>query len=387
MTKYKIPVYSVVAILGVSLLLLPLFTHNYVYLNIVMGGDTTKIFIPLMNMASDGGSLVNVIGKSPYLGLGLVMWALGIINTVLQVNPGLLFYFYSMAVFVGAGVTLFYFGKMFGGVRTGWLVLIMALLCNATIMALLTTGSTVSIINVYIILLWALMFLVKWFHQHRWYWLVLSIGLLSLFLVVHPTGAYLPFAIGLFMVCLLAWQRIKKQSLLNWRYAIAGLVALVVSVYVTWWSANDINVRGVMGSASGLFDGNYGATSQGFFTDNYLGYLWQFIRLSFISVPVIVGILAIVAWYREKQTVAFDTSTTLVLLALSCLWAVLIGVSMLRLTSIPERQTLDASTALAIMVAIVLGKLIQQKNLLWLKLDAYALMIFGSLLTLQAWVV
>jgi len=92
-------------------------------------------------------------------------------------------------------------------------------------------------------------------------------------------------------------------------------------------------------------------------------------------------------WLQNKRRIKLDAVSKVTLAILVSLLIVLLGASGLQATVLPERQILDASTFMAIIIAILLAQLIKYPRLQWLKMSSYALMALGSLVTIQGWVV
>jgi len=369
MEQKKKIIYFAIILVSLVILFVPLITHNHIYQGVALGRDTEKTFIPFMNSATEGASLVELVQRSPYLGLAVTMWCLGIINKVLHMDPGLLFFLYSSLILIGVALTMYYLGKLVGGVRTGWIVMVMGLLCSTSVFALYSVGCIVNIINVYIVFLWAVMLLAKWRERHKWYWLVSGVALLALFTVWHPTGAYLPFTVAILLVGLMiSWLITKKK--VNWIYICTIIIGLLGSSFLVWHNVEAINVNAV-----------------GFGGDTYIGYLLHFFHVFLVPAPTVISIMVIVALWRCKRTVTFNGVTKDILAVLVCLLVLLVVTALLRVTVLPGRQIVDASGVLAIITGIVLGRLVVEKNLYWLKLISYALMIVASLITLWAWVI
>jgi hypothetical protein len=359
-------IYIGIILVVVLIMLTPMFTKNHIYQGVALGGDTRQTFIPLMNMATNGGSFIEMNQLSPYLGLTLLMWCVGVLNRVLNMNPEILFYLYSLVVLFGAGVTLYYLGKMVAGARGGWIVLIMGMLANTSILALYTWGCTINILNVYIILLWSMMLFVRWFQIHKWYWLISAIILCGLFTILHPTGLYLPFAVTVFIMGLVIWAWIVKKKI-NWWHGAILFVFCIGGFCLTW------RYMGAVGlGMHNMIDWDY---------------IIKYFRLLLLPIPAVIGIMVLIAWWKNKKHIEFNVTTKLLLAILASLFVVVAGASLLQATILPERQILDASAIMAIMIAIVLATLLKNKELEWLKVGSYALVSLGGLVTIHGWLV
>lgn len=362
-------VYIAIIVIAIAIMLVPLFTKNHIYQGVALGGDTKNTFIPLINLAMSGESLLNMVETTFYPGLGITMWALGNVNKLLNMNPELLFYLYSALILFIAGITLYYLGKFAGGKRVGWLVLVMGMLCSTTILALFSWACIVNIINVYILFLWGVALVARWDKYRKWYYLLSGMVLLITFSLLHPTGVYLPLSIIVALCGLIVWATIKEKNI-QWRYIIIGGLLFVVSIYPALFNINRISLNPSLETTS----------------IGYGDYFIQFLRLFFAPIPTVIAILVGVAYLRNRRSIQLSRQMKFMLLVLASLLVVLDGAAILRVTSMLERQILDASAIFTIIVALLLSQLIKNKELEWLRVSSYALISLGSLVTIMAWV-
>lgn len=376
MAQNKKVIHLGICIIGIAVLLVPLFTKNHIYQGVALGGDTKQTFLPIMISATNGVSLIDisrqVLSDSLYLGLGLTMWGVGTFNRLFHIEPSTLFYLYSILVLFVVGVTFYYLGKFVGSVRTGWILVVIGLLCSTSILALYSWGCIVNVINVYIILPWAIMLLVRWYENHKWYWFAIGIILLFCFLLFHDTGIYLPFMAIIFYFGIIAYH-IKSGEIMRWWWHVpVFIIAIAGSLYLTlaWASMARFSI--------------------GITHSNYIEYLLTFIRLLFIPIPTVIGIIVVITYLINRADIEFNQVTKIVLAILGSLLLVLVGGIILRLDAIeaaPVRLALDASSIMAIITGIVLGRLLENKDLQFLKVSSYALLALGSLITLKGWLV
>lgn len=370
-SKSKKLIYIGIFVIGITLLMMPLITKNHIYQGVALGDDTMKCFIPMINSASDGNSMMSLSQYGGYVGLWAVMWVLGTMNRVLQINPAILFYLYSICVLMGASITLYYLGKFTVGVRGGWIVMVMGMLCSTSILALYTWGCTVNIINVYIFFLWGVILIGKWVERGKWHYLLLGLMLLAVFVMSHATGTYLALTMIVLLAGLAIWRVVFKGNIRK-RYIILCGVLLVGSFYPAW--------RNIGGISFGLVTGSSAIVG-------YWEYFLQFIRMLLAPIPIVIGILVVVAGWRYKRKLGLTIFTKVVLAVLFSLLAVLGGAAVLRMTALLERQILDASAIMAIIIAILLAHLVKRREFQWLRASSYALMALGGLITIHGWIV
>lgn len=371
----KLIVLSIILV-AIGIMLIPLFTKNHIYQGVALGVDTEEWFIPMMNMASNGASLNDLLHMPPYegqgldnnpfLGQALSFWILGKINILLQINPEILFFLFTLALLFCSGLTLYYLGKIINGERSGWIVMTMGLLVNTAVLALYTWGCFDNLLNLYIVFAWSLILWIKWYDLRRWYWLLGGLSLTVLFCILHPSGVYLPFTIAVLLSWVALWRLVKKEWLIPCRH-LALLSVVMVGAIILVYS----NVRWIGVGEHDIFS---------------LDYLSVFIRLLFAPVPTVIGLLVLFSWIKYRGEIWFNNAGAISLAVLGSLFIVLFVSSGLQISVSPERQILDATGIGAIIVAIMLGHMVEVRELDWLKLSSYALMALQGLITIMAWV-
>lgn len=364
-------IYIIIFIVSLVLLLVPLLTKNHIYEGVALGGDTARVFVPFIVSATEGSSLPEVISQGVAgglaLGITVVMWCLGVVNRVFQISPEILFYLYSTVALLGVGISLYYLGKLIDNKRTGWIVVVMSLLCGTSILTLYSVACILNIINLYIVFIWSIIFIVKWITGKEWYWLIAGILSSLLFIILHQTGIYLPLTIFVAVIGWVVWRIYKKRQF-KWWWVASALFILSVGLYISWGSIASVSP----------VNNNY--------LDPYSFYIVKAIRLFFVPVPTIIGILVGIAWWRHRKDIGWESPVLITLFILGSLLSVLVVASILRITVVAERQVVDATGILSIIIAIILGRLISEKGLYWLKFTAYSLMAMGSAVTILMWV-
>jgi len=388
---------------------IPLITRNHIYQGVALGGDTKTTFLPLIERATNGDSLLELAKDSLYPSLGISMWVLGVTNRAVHLNPEVLFYLYSLVVLFGVGVTLYYLGEMAGGYKVGWIMLALGLLCTTSILALYSYACLASILNVYIILMWAIISFSRWHTTRRILYLALGLILIALYSGLHPTSFYIPYVMGMLAILLFALLGLRKINLKNIGIYL-GIIITVIIINLTMshllmdrqltvlTSYVDAGVQNIIPSSQEVIVDTTTLPSPqepDITKPSYpspLQIIWANLRdtsgtfVQYLTpVTIVIGIFVAMGTYKARLWRYIKNWCPLILL--SCFAITLIGGSYIRATYLPERIILDASAMIAFIMAILLGELIKRKNLLWLKISSYVLMGFGTIQSLIRWVV
>lgn len=373
--------------LGLLLVSIPFLTHNHIYQSVALGGDT-KIFIQFMNDATNGASVLELLDRAIYPGEALTLWGLGIINKVINVNSQDLFFAYSLLVLIMASVSLYFLGRFVGGNRTGWLVVIMGLLCTTSVLGLYSYACLVNIINVYIILIWAIILMGYWYIKRKIIYMIFGVGLIGLFSYLHPTAFYIPFmaVVLIVMLRILAWKKkIEKKEY----YQYLGVIAIILGVNlgISLATQGDKLLEfwqlGSPAMASSILIGNSNVIQ------NYstLGERLSSFFIQYLTpITMILGGLVIAGLYFARRTFNANKRLIYILVVLGSLAVVLIGGSIIGTVGLPERLMIDATTMLAVIIAVLFGKLIEDDKNNWLKISGYTVAGFGGVFALVGWV-
>lgn len=347
------------------ILLIPLIKHNGIYESVTLSPDMINSFKPAMYRVAGGMPFDKFIHTSPYLGHALTMWVLGKIVHISNAQPEYVYMVYSLIVLFCAGITLYYLGKMVGGARVGWLVLVFALLCNTSILGLFSYACIFNIINVYILFLWAVIFVIKWRESKQYYWLLLSFLLLSLFAVLHPSGMYLPSAVVVLSVGCIVWQLLHHNPISR-KYIGVPVLLIIAMIICIWNNAN-------------LISWNIGSWKE------YGQYLIAFARFILQPITTVICVLVLVGYIGNRKRFQVNSSTKWAVVLLGSVVVALLGASILKVVYYTDRLMVDAGAFVSIIAAIILGRLVILDNTKWLKVSSYSLLSLGSLITLRAW--
>lgn len=197
-----------VLVIGVAVMLVPLANHAHIYQTLTESSDI-KAHSEMVRIIADNQQLgVNIypmmyiqrgalskfgdIASSGQGQKGVILypaqylfgWVFGQADKVLHVNPQTVMLWFMFLTLAGVALTLYVFGRMIND--SGWLLLLIPLLCTTAILGLFAYGVVYSIFNMYIVLLWAILFMVKGLETRKIKWFTAGTVAFVLFLVLHP---------------------------------------------------------------------------------------------------------------------------------------------------------------------------------------------------------
>lgn len=333
---------------GILVAFIPVFTKNHIY-NQIYYGEDTKVFARWITEVANGTNPLDL--AATYFGQNLIFGFLGLINRVIHVNPTGLFTIFIFCVLVGVGVSLYWFGRILGGERTGWLTLTIGMLSTTAILGLFSYGIAIGILNMYVILPWMIICGVKAQTQYKWHWLVLLMVFCTMMAALHASGLYVVAALAVYGIM---WNRQSKYA------AIIGVGILIpMALFNTdlkWitWERPDLAL--------------------------YPAYFWGFIR-DFLGIPTtILGLITFIGLAKTKLNLTPRMRYGLMMVG--SLAVVLSIGSILRVTQWPERIMLDLASIMAILIALFFGEILKTRK--WQL--AYIPIALGGFMTLGSWV-
>lgn len=363
---------------GIGLMIVPAITHNHIYEVFI-----TQTDLPYHRGIIDAVTNGRPIGDTNYLGEAIIGWILGLVSRLLHLDPQLLFVSFLFLSFLAVGVTLYYFGKLIGGVITAWFMLIIGCLCTTSIPTLFSWGTVYSAINMYLILPWAIVLLALWYSRRKLVYLFGGLALLVVFSGFHLTSLYLPYAVGVFLSGFVIWGIVKKKKRQD--MVLYGGIALAVLVL------NIVIALLVFQPQAISYLNESGKTSMGVMisqTRNVWQFIYQFLNVYLRPATTVIGIICLGSLIYYRKRITFSPTVKAALPMLGALAFVLVVSVVLNFSPDINRQQVDAAGMIALMVAILLGELFKIKSLNWgLKTVCYAVMAVGSLNTILVWVI
>jgi len=313
----------------------------------------------------DGKSLPWIV----YVGEVVVGYPLAGIVKVTGVDVRTVYVWFNFIALIGAALSLFFVTRKLVGKTASWLSIPITMFCSVSLLAQFTSGIIFNVINMYIILPWALYFVVKWITKKRWPYLLSSIIMLGVFFIFHATGIYLPFGMGLFFALAIIY-RIFKGRYASFKPIMMLCVPLVVIGAIL--ATKYLPMLKFMGSDMGM---DYNTVS-----------LFQFVRLNLGYVTTGLLCLAGYGYITVRKQIQLSTETKLFGLLLLCFVLPLSVGMFLNISASSARMALDLASIIALLVACMLGVLIERKRG-WLRDATIYLTIAGVVITLFSWLI
>jgi len=363
--------YIILLVIMVVVLIMPMLTHNSV--------------VQSVEASSDMGMHLGVIygeNHSGYYGaviLGYILRPIfnsGSLDTV--------YLWFNFMVLIAVALGLIYITRRLVNKEASMLVVPVVLFCTTGILALFKYGVIFNIINMYLVLLFALYFTVKWFVGGKYWNAIVAVALFALFSVTHYTSLYLPYVIGLAVVLSVAYViSIKKSKYLK-KIIPFGAVVISLNLVLSFMFINETGEYHQQAipflwipktaEASSLVPASY---------DISIGSLFLH-HLSLIT----IGILAIsaVGFFLWRKEVVLSQSSKLFLFILGCFIVVLSYGVVMGVVDDINRIAIDLATIIAIFTACVVGVLLKVRACKWTSLMLVAIVAIGAVPNIIAWV-
>lgn len=371
-----------VSLAGLLLLVSPLLTKNHIYTKIISGGDFAS-HLRAITAVANGDSPAYV----PYLGESIFARVLGWISLLFHIEPTTVFWGFLIISILAIGFSMFNFGKLLGGTSTAWLALLITMLCTTTILEYYSGAIIYSVINMFLILPWAIMAISYWYAYKKKVYLICGLASFALFSGFHLTSLYLPYWAAAFLAALTVWGLIKKNI---WDQILKASLLIItilgINLIITQLSFKPTTL-------SFLNDGGGERLTIAInrLNWNYLTLAWDYIYYTIMRyiklATFIIGFfsLPLLLYYRKKVFLNLETQITL--FALTIIGGVLLVGAVLKFSPNPDRQQLDSAGIIAMIVAILLGQLlkIEFTGRKLLAFISVGIIVAGSFSTIQNW--
>lgn len=311
----------------------------------------------------------------------IVGYPLGLIQRLTGIDATTLFLTFSFLSLIAVGITLYFVFSRLAGKLTGYLTVLVAMLCTQCILAFFSYGTVFNMINIYIILPWIMFFAIRWLTGNKAKYLIATVLLCVFHSIFHPTAFYLALAVGLLAVVLLVAQTARwirrrrfgdpRPLLLCTGLLGTGVLSLWLFFHGFWKLIGDV-FRSVAVGGGGY--SIYTPLSFGNFVENFLE-----------PITAVLAVIAVAGLILYRKTLSFKPEVKMMLVILGSLAVVLCVGTFTSLTADPVRMALDFGSILAIMVAVVIGILLEKKEHMWLPAGCYCIMACGAMITLLPW--
>lgn len=363
------------------IIIAPPLVYGYIY---PTTGDDSAMHLRVIDVVSRGETT-----NFAYFGQAVTAHSISALNKWFGVSVDDLFLWFNYLALVAIGATLYYVLTKLVNRWAALLVIPLAIFCTQSILKVFQCGTIFHIINMYVILPLAIYFMVKWLTGDKVYQAVISLGLFSLFSVFHTTALYLPFAIGLFFVLIIAYKLLKRNR--NKLIKIVGFGTTVIGLnLVLSWPLLPSSQKVISEASKSVVDAGKSIVGLPAATPIYdipklhptiAGFLASY--LGFITLFVLAFSIAVLIAQRGK--IKWSPTTKLLITSLVCFVLVLTPIIFMGLGPDPIRLALDLATIIAIITACLVGMTltVNKKRLI---VPIYSLLILvGVLPSLMGW--
>lgn len=360
------------------IILSPLLTKGSIYKHIV-GYDQPRSdfgdYTALVNKLANGGQVQDWL----YPARAILAYPLNWLNKATGINIDTMYIWFC---FLGLLATSFVIYKVimhFTGRQSAWLAVLIGIFCSTGILAMFRFGMIMSIINVYIFLLSAVVFGVSWLTDKKKWQLICCIVSIILFSSFHLTALYFPY-IALFLIAItLAIGITKKVKVTSPVLLLSGL--LLINLITSYFSFPDsmVILNGMAGknTASVLTNG-----SSVYLSNSPLSLL--FFSLNYLSISTF-GLAILAAVGIVKYNIITSKKLQVFLVTLLGI-AIVLGIGTFApFSPEPVRTATDFASILAIIIAIMIGLLMNRKGRIWLKVPVAMLIAIGVITNISIW--
>lgn len=338
MTKRKILVAVAIAIL----LVMPMLLQNHIVNTIRVSSD----------MEAHLGVISGSNGYS-YYGQVILAWLL----KPFVDNPHLpsIYLWLNFVAILGVAATLYYVTKELVNENSAMLVVLVTLFCATGIFALFQYGVIFNIVNMYIILPFAVLFAVWWLTKGKW-WIYPSVALFALFSVFHYSALYLPYIVGVSLAVFLVYSLVKKRHQPLKKAIPFGVGLIMMNIYLSGLAINSAGSMQQQTTSSVVEKISPAAASSvapqpPVVSVSSLELVYNHLTIMTVSLAIL-AILGVIIWHK-KFNVNNGGKVTAALIV--CAIISLFGGLLLLAISDFNRIALDLSSLIAIATAVFLG--------------------------------
>jgi len=354
-----------IAVALVVLFIMPIFLQNEIVQTIEKSSDM-KSHLRVIEAINNGEEIAVL-----YYGQVILAY---IMKPIADSEHIAKFYlWFNFAVLIASAFSIYYVTKKLTGKEAALLVIPLAFFCTTGIFALFKYGVIFNIINMYIILPFAIYFAVKWIDDKKWQYSIPAVMLFALFCSLHYTALYLPYAIGCSLAIYAIYAIAKHKWGIIMKYIVpcgVGLVALKILL--------SINFLGIAGN---LPDSTYQLLP-------IVNFMSLLLLVDHASIVIAIILFLLVCFFRitYRSVLKADKRTMILYIILAGFIVSLFGGLITLATPDFNRIAIDLATMMAIAVACILGGIIRQgKNHAFSKVVVIMLAL-GSVPSIITWV-
>ncbi len=370
-------------LIGLGILLTPLFTRNHVYQKLITSPDGLVHTQDVEAFAN--GSTTKIL----YPAQAIFGFILSRIVEITHLSSASVFIGFMVTALVGAGFTLYYVFSSLAGKVTGYLAVLLGVFRTNALLALFAYGVAYSLIDMYIVLPFTLYFLVKWLADRKKRYLYFGLLLVALFSSLHVVSIYVPFVVISLLAVMSVYKIITNKPVKM--FVITGLLVLLVNSAFSWAFMS----KQLIPLYKGLFNSVIMTVSDGEMWRVYLSNFIQ-VHLSPLVGVVVLLMLFVLIYYRWQ--LSFTPKVKYLLVICGAMGTLLIVGALLGASGViskteldlgqPFRVMLDGVTMLVLCVSVLLGQFwySSDSRLRWVKMMSLTLIGFSVFFTIVDWV-
>ena len=371
-----------------AIIMIPYLTKNHIYNNIIGYNEPRSDFrdyTALIGTWANGETIINTL----YPARIIVGYPMMLINKFSGINMDILYITFYFLGLVATGIAIFFIVSNICNEKAGWLALLISIFCTTGILAMFSYGMIMSILNVYVFLLTAILLAIKWLVNNKKRYLVLSLITFGIFSLFHLTSLYLPYLIGTIMLVVAIVWLVKRVNVT--RPIILLLVVMGLNLIISHYSfpqGTDLNkmilTNITVVTSEVVTNGATPIENIIHVSHSPLGI--TFFIFNYLSVATIgLATLAIIGLIKYRKSISLGKETKLFLIVLASL-ALILGIGTFSpLAPEPIRAATDFATVLAITIAIGLT-LVLKRSPMWYKGIAFMVLALGITNNLTTWI-
>lgn len=284
-----------------------------------------------------------------------------------------IYLWFNFIVLLGVVATFFYIAYKVFSLWSALLIIPIALFSTSGVISLFRYGVIFNVINMYIILPFAIYNLASWIKDKKLFNAVMTIVLFGLFSIFHVTSLYLVGGIGLFVALMVIYMLYKKERRNAFLTIFVGMIAVILSVYIP---------REFVASSS------LTAISQSTDNSSILYRIIMMIRHQSIIVVALL-VISVILLFKDKIYKSLNKLQSYALILFACFALAITGAVVIGLSSdilFINRLMVDASSMIAILTACLLGFVLNKYKNKTLNIVMSIIAIGGSIPLLIMWV-
>lgn len=341
MNKGRITTVIVLLILALVIIAPPL-VHGYIYPS---GGDDTTDHLAIFDQLDLSKTTVPQVN---YLGQLIVGTPIKAISLATDTSIDNWYLWFNFLVMLGVAFTLYLVTSRLVNRWAGILIVPVAVFSTQSILWLFHCGTIYHIINMFIILPWAMFFLIRWLQEQKVCQAAIACLLFLLFSVFHLSALYLTSFMGLSLAVILIYKHRTECNIASVKKILSlsiVILALAVPATLLLLPTAQGYVSGTMQNAESLVMGV--PLTQLVPASSILAYL------GLATLCILLFAIAMLVKYGSLERIALKSK--LFMVCLLGFIGILLVLFFTKTSPNPARVAMDLATFIAILTACLAG--------------------------------